>query len=226
MLGDDLEAWRLRARDSILEVNDGIVSAGGIAEGFAVAGASTSTLLLAGVAIILSGGSAVAGARYTEARTEWEMNRAMLEAERASIEADPAGELEELVGLYEAKGLSHELARQVAEALTERDPVAAHADAELRLDALGSASGAGSAALAAGLSYGIGAAVPLAAIAWLPLGQRTELTFIAVLIALALTGWFASWLTGLGVVRVVRRNVLLGGATMVASVLVGRALGI
>jgi hypothetical protein len=42
------EAWRGRARESILEVNDGIVSAAGIAEGFASVGASLSTLLFAG----------------------------------------------------------------------------------------------------------------------------------------------------------------------------------
>jgi hypothetical protein len=70
------------------------------------------------------------------------MVRALLGAERASIEADPAGEFEELVGIYEAKGLNPGLARQVAEALTELDPVAAHADAELRLEALGPTSGA------------------------------------------------------------------------------------
>ena len=49
---------------------------------------------------------------------------------------DPDGELEELVGIYQGKGLDAELARQVAAALTERDPVAAHTDAELRLDEL------------------------------------------------------------------------------------------
>jgi hypothetical protein len=38
------------------------------------------------------------------------------------------------------------------------------------------------------------------------------------------TGWFAAWLTGLPVLRLVRRNVLLGGAIMGASILVGLAL--
>jgi len=153
----NLEALREHARASILDVNDGITSAAGIAEGFISAGASTRTMLLAGTAVILAGGSAAAGARYSEVRTKWEMDRAMLEAERASIEADPAGEFEELVGIYEAKGLSPGLARQVAEALTELDPVAAHADAELRLEALGPTSGAVLAALTAGLCFGIGA---------------------------------------------------------------------
>jgi VIT1/CCC1 family predicted Fe2+/Mn2+ transporter len=220
----ELADWRLRARESILDLNDGIVSAAGIAEGFASAGASTSTLLVAGVATILAGGFTAAGARYTEVRTEWEMNRALIEAERASIEADPIGEFEELVGIYQAKGLSADLARQVADALTEHDPVAAHADAEHRLDELGATSGAARAAAAAGASYGVGACLPLVAIRWLPHDERMLLTFTVVLVALGLTGWFASWLTELPVVRLVRRNVILGAATMGASLLIGHVI--
>ena len=218
---DELEVWRLRARASVLDLNDGIVSAAGIAEGFASAGASASVLLVAVVATILAGGLAAAGARYTEVRTEWEMNRALVEAERASIEADPDGEFEELVGIYQAKGLGDELARQVAAALTERDPVAAHADAELRLDDLGPTSRAVPAGVGAGVSYGIGAALPLTGMLWLPSNERVVLTFVVVLIALGLTGWLASWLTGLSTLRLVRRNVALGGATMAASLLIG-----
>jgi vacuolar iron transporter family protein len=224
MIKDNLDTLRRDAQASILDVNDGIMSAAGVTEGFVSAGATTRTLLLAGAAIILAGGSAVAGARYAEVRTDWEVKHALLEEERASIEADPTGELEELAGIYEAKGLQPQLARQVAEALTERDPLAAHADAELRLEALGPTSGAISAAVTAGLCFGIGAALPLAPLAWLPLGDRLELTFAAILIALALTGWLAAWLTRLSVLRLVRRNVLLGGAIMLASILVGHVL--
>ena len=221
---DQLSALRPHAQASIVDVNDGITTAAGIAEGFVSAGASARTLLLAGAAVILAGGSAVGGVRYSEVRTEWEANHALVEEERAGIEADPAGELEELVGLYEAKGLNPRLARQVAEALTERDPVAAHADAELRLETLGPTSAALPAAVTAGFSYGVGAAVPLVAMSWLPALDRLAVTFVVVLVALGLTGWFAAWLTGLPVLRLVRRNVLLGGAVMTASILVGLAL--
>ncbi len=53
---DELEAWRLRVRASVLDLNDGIVSAAGIAEGFASAGASDSVLLVAAAATVLAGG--------------------------------------------------------------------------------------------------------------------------------------------------------------------------
>lgn len=216
--------WRDRVRESILEVNDGIVSAAGVAEGFASAGAGLRTLVFAGIAVVLAGGLAAAGARYSEVRTEWEMNRALIEAERASIAADPEGELAELAGIYERKGLDYQLAAQVARALTDRDPVAAHADAELRLDELGATSGAAPAAVTAGLSYAVGAAVPLLAMYVLPHGERVLLSFLIVLVALGLTGWFAAWLTDLPPWRLVRRNLLLGTATMAVSVLLGSAV--
>jgi VIT1/CCC1 family predicted Fe2+/Mn2+ transporter len=83
-----------------------------------------------------------------------------------------------------AKGLNPQLARQVAETLTELDPVAAHADAELRLEALGPTSGAVIAALIAGLCFSAGAAIPLPAMTWLPRGELVALTFVAILFAL------------------------------------------
>ena len=92
--------------------------------------------------MILAGGLAAAGARYTEVRTESEMNRALIDAERASILAHPEGELTELAELYEATGLDAQLAEQVARALTDRDPDCCPRRRRVRLDALGPTSGA------------------------------------------------------------------------------------
>lgn len=49
---------------------------------------------------------------------------------------------------------------------------------------------------------------------WLPRGELLALTFVAILFALGLTGWFAAWLTGLPVIRLVRRNIVLGSAVI------------
>jgi vacuolar iron transporter family protein len=219
-----LAAWREHAPESILEVNDGIASAAGVAEGVATAGATLHTLLLAGLTLIVAGSLAAAGARYSEVRTEWEMNRSLIEQERTNVLADPAGEMEELVGIYQAKGLTPQLARQVAEALSSRDPVAAHVDAELGLDHLDTSSGAVAAAATAGASYGLGAAAPLILVYFLPMSARVALTSLVVLLALALTGSIAAWLTGLPTIRLVRRNVTLGVATMAAGIIVGYAV--
>jgi VIT1/CCC1 family predicted Fe2+/Mn2+ transporter len=226
LLTHDRRGWRERARESILDVNDGIVSAAGIAEGFATAGASTRALLFAGLTVILAGGFSAAASRYAEERTEWEIDHSLVDRERASIAADPEGELDELTSLYEAKGLDAELARQVAEALTARDPVAAHSEAEHDVESIPPARANIYAALNAGLFYGLGAAVPLLAVRWLPANDRTELAFVPVLLALALTGWFASWLTGLPAVRMVARNLVLGAGTMAAGLLIGVVVGL
>jgi VIT1/CCC1 family predicted Fe2+/Mn2+ transporter len=220
------EGWSEHARDAILYANDGIVTTAGVAEGFTTAGASTGTLFFLGAAVIVAGGLAAGGERYVEKRTEWERHRSLLEAERASIAANPEAEFEELVQIYETKGLSADLARQVAESLTEHDPLAAHGDAELQLDSAASPLTSLRAGLAAGLSYALGAIVPLVVIIASPGGARIELTFVAVLVALALTGWLTSWLTGLSPLRVVRRNLVLGAAALLAGVVIGLISGV
>ena len=226
LLVDDRKGWRGRVRESIVDLNDGIVSAAGIAEGFAAAGASTRALVFAGATVVLIGGFTAAASCYAEERTEWEMHHRMVDAERASIEADPAGELEELVTAYEAKGLEPGLARQVATALTARDPVAAHADAELDLDDIAPARANIYAALSAGVFYALGAAVSLAAIRWLPTRERSELAFLPVLVALGLTGWFAAWVTGLPALKMVVRNLVLGACAMTAGLIIGHAIAL
>jgi vacuolar iron transporter family protein len=96
-----LREWRDLARESLADVNDGIVSAAGVAEGFVRAGAANSALLFTGIAVILAGGLAAGGVRYGEERLEADVNRARLEAERVAIDTDPAGELAELTGIYQ-----------------------------------------------------------------------------------------------------------------------------
>ncbi len=226
---DNRDGWREHARESIPEVNDGIAAAAGIAEGFATGGASSRALALTGVVVMVAGALAAAGVRYSEERTEREMHLRLLEAERRSIEQQPDDELEELAGIYRDKGLPAPLARQVAEALTDHDPVAAHADAELRLDDVSElASGwpSARAAMIAGASFAFGAAVPLLLVLTLPSSERIELTFVAVLCALTLTGWIAARLTGLPPRRLVVRNLGFGVLTMAAGLLVGALVGL
>ena len=77
-----------------------------------------------------------------------------------------------------------------------------------------------------GLGFALGGAIPLAVMITVPVSQRVWVTFAAVLLTLALTGWFASGLTGLPVLRLVLRNLVLGAATMAAGLIVGLAIGI
>jgi hypothetical protein len=60
--------------------------------------------------------------------------RAMLALERRELAESPRAELAELARIYESKGPPPDLSRYVAEQLTTRDPLAAHAEAELGID--------------------------------------------------------------------------------------------
>ena len=97
---------------------------------------------------------------------------------------------------------------------------------QLRLDDIGSERTSLYAGLIAGVSFALGAAVPIAVITAVPGGLRVELTFVAVVIALGLTGWFAARLTGLPVLRLVRRNLTLGTSIMAAGAVMGLLIGL
>lgn len=59
-----------------------------------------------------------------------------------------------------------------------------------------------------------------------PVSLRIELVLVAVLLALALTGWLTSRLTGLSPQRLVRRNLVLGAATLAAGIVIGLVSGV
>jgi VIT1/CCC1 family predicted Fe2+/Mn2+ transporter len=119
-----------RVREHAVDANDGIIASAGIVEGLLGAGASSTILLVASLAAMVGGGFALAGMRYAEAADERDAQQAILEAERRRIALTPTEEEAELADLYQARGLSPQLARAVAAELSAGDALAAHAEAE------------------------------------------------------------------------------------------------
>ena len=122
----------------------------------------------------------------------------------------PAAELDELAAIYEAKDVSPQTAAQVAAELTAHDALAAHVDAELRLDLHDLANPLQPAAASAA-SFTVGALLPLLAILLPPAMFRLPVTFVAVLIALGLAAALSAGIGGSHVGRAVLR-VVIGGA--------------
>jgi hypothetical protein len=118
----------------VLGANDGIVSTAGLVVGVAAATTSSSVIFTAGLAGLVAGGVSMALGEYVSVSTQRDTQRALLQKERQELDEMPEAELEELAGLYAAKGLSAETARVVARELTERDAFAAHIDVELGID--------------------------------------------------------------------------------------------
>jgi VIT1/CCC1 family predicted Fe2+/Mn2+ transporter len=121
-------------RAGVLGANDGIVSTAGLVVGVAAATTATSASFTAGFAGLVAGAVSMALGEYVSVSAQRDTQRVLLQQERRELEETPADELDELAGLYAAKGLSAQTAWEVAEELTEHDAFAAHVDVELGID--------------------------------------------------------------------------------------------
>ena len=150
-------------RAGVLGANDGIVSVASLVVGVAGATTDSATLLAAGVAGLVGGAISMALGEYVSVSSQRDSQRALIEKERGELADNPATELEELAGIYQAKGLSPATARLVAEELTAHDPLTAHLEAELGITENQVVS-PWAAAGASALAFALGALLPLLAI--------------------------------------------------------------
>ncbi|MFF0816253.1 VIT family protein [Rhodococcus sp. NPDC003318] len=222
--GQGLNAKLNWLRAGVLGANDGIVSTAGLVVGVAAATVDRGPILTAGVAGLAAGAVSMALGEYVSVSTQRDSERALLAKERRELREVPDAELQELADLYEAKGLSPTTARQVAVELTEHDAFAAHAEAELGIDP-DDLTNPWQAAGSSAVSFTIGALLPLIAILATPPHIRIPVTFVAVLVALALTGSISARLGGSSRVRAVSRVVLGGAVAMAVTYVIGQAFG-
>ena len=211
-------------RAGVLGANDGIISTAGLVVGVAGATADRTPLVIAGVAGLVAGALSMAGGEYVSVSTQRDTELAMLRKEQRELEETPEEELAELAGFYEAKGLSADVAHQVAVQLTARDALAAHAEAELGIDPE-SVVNPWHAALASFGSFTLGALLPLLAIVLPGPAARLPVTVAAVALALALTGAVSARLGSARVLRAVARNVGVGLLAMLLTYVVGTLVG-
>lgn len=215
-------------RAAVLGANDGIVSTAGLVIGVAAATSDRAAILTAGLAGLAAGAMSMGVGEYVSVSTQRDSERALIALETQELADLPEEELAELAGLYEARGLTPEVARTVAEQLTEKDALRAHAEAELHIDpdALTNPWHAAWASMAA---FTLGALLPLLAILWPPRELKVAVTVVAVLCALALTGAVSAHLGLSPKLRAVLRNVVGGatamGVTYAIGTLVGTQLG-
>ena len=157
-------------RPAVFGVMDGLVSNFALMAGVAAGSASLSltdaaartSVILAGIAGLAAGAFSMAAGEYTSVASQAELARAEIEIERLELERRPEAEMAELAGLWESRGLDHDLAVEVARQLT-RDPEKAlevHSREELGL----TLADLPSPWVAAGSSFGsfaVGAMIPV-----------------------------------------------------------------
>jgi len=211
-------------RAGVLGANDGIVSTAAVVVGVASATSDVLPVLLAGSAALVGGAISMALGEYVSVSSQRDSEHALIEKERRELAEEPEAELAELVGLYEQQGLSHATATAVATELTGKDALKAHLAIELGIDQDDVVS-PWHAALASALAFFIGALLPMATILLLPHPTRIAATFVAVLLALAVTGYLAAWIGGSPRGRAVVRTVIGGAIALAATFLVGSIFG-
>lgn len=211
-------------RAGVLGANDGVVSVAGIVMGVAGATSQRAPVLVAGIAGLVAGALSMATGEYVSVSTQRDSEQAMLAMEAEELERMPKTELRELAQIYERKGLSHTLARKVAEELTEHDALAAHAEAEFGIDK-DNLTNPWHAALASMVAFTVGGLLPLLVITLAPHPARIWATVVVVALALAAAGFLSARLGYSPWGRAVLRNVGGGLVAMGITYAVGAAVG-
>ncbi|GLC38457.1 hypothetical protein PLESTF_001682200 [Pleodorina starrii] len=215
-------------RAFILGANDGLVSVAALMLGVGGGSESLSTMRLAGVASWIAGALSMAVGEYISVASQRDTEEADIEKERQQQLRGPvarARELMELRDIYIKRGLDPDLAQKVAEQLTEKDVIRAHARDELGID-MDELANPLQAAVVSALAFTAGALIPLLAGAFL---ADFQMRLIAVAAA-SVVGLAAFGLTGslLGGARPIvgSLRVLLGGCMAMAITFgVGHVLG-
>ncbi len=211
-------------RAAVLGANDGIVSTASLLIGVAAAEAAHDSVILAGVAGLVAGAMSMAAGEYVSVYSQADTEKADLEKEAKELVLSPVHELQELTMIYIDRGLTPELAEEVAKQLTEHDALGAHARDELGISEVTTARPLQAAGFSA-VSFAIGAALPLAVAFVTPMNLLIPSVGVSSLLFLAILGGVAAKAGGANIVKGAARVLFWGAAAMVATAFVGRIFG-
>jgi VIT1/CCC1 family predicted Fe2+/Mn2+ transporter len=211
-------------RAAVLGANDGILSTAGLLLGVAAAHAGRDPLVVAGVAGLVAGAASMAAGEYVSVSSQADSEEADLSKERQELATDAAGEHAELASIYVGRGLTPDLADQVATQLAAKDALAAHALDELGISERGRARPL-QAALASAVSFACGALLPVMVAMLAPLGVMIPAIAVLSLAALASLGALAARVGGARVAVGALRVTVLGVLAMALTVAIGAAVG-
>ena len=211
-------------RAAVLGANDGIVSTASLVLGVAAAHATNHDILVAGVAGLVAGAMSMAAGEYVSVSSQADTEQADLTLERQSLTIDPSGEFAELATIFEKRGLSPSLAKQVAEQLTAHDALAAHARDELGISESFRARPVQAAFASAG-TFVVGAAMPLLTVVITRNAYLIPLVAGFSLLFLAMLGSLAAYAGGASAARGALRVTLWGALAMALTAGVGALFG-
>ena len=212
-------------RASVLGANDGLISTASLMTGMAAAQPDFQTLLLTGISALVGGAISMAAGEYVSVSSQSDTEKADLEIERRELAQHPEAELAELTRIYCQRGLSPELAQQVAEQLTAHNALDAHLRDEIGLSETTSAHPL-QAALASAGAFAVGAVIPLLVTLLLPNAILLPALVVSTLLGLAGLGYVSATLGGAKPLPAVGRVVIWGMIALGVTGLIGKLVGV
>ncbi len=211
-------------RAAVMGANDGIVSTASLIVGVASASADKGGVLVAGMAALIAGAMSMAAGEYVSVSSQSDTEKADLARETKELAEVPEAELEELAGIYQARGVTRETALEVARQMTAHDALAAHSRDELGISEHMAARPI-QAAAASAATFTAGAAAPLLVVPLTPAEMIVPVVGVVSLLCLAVLGALGARAGGAPLGRSVLRVTFWGAFAMVATALVGKLFG-
>ena len=212
-------------RAAVLGANDGLVSTASLVVGVAAAATSHGGILIAGVAGLAAGAMSMAAGEYVSVSSQSDTEKADLARETSELAGDHEAEVRELAGIYAARGVTPDLAKEVAKQMMAHDALGAHARDELGISEITTARPI-QAAVTSALTFSAGAALPLVVAAFAPMADLALWVAGSALLGLALLGALGARAGGAPVGRSVARVVFWGALAMAITAGVGRLFGV
>ena len=215
-------------RAAVLGANDGLVSNLSLVMGVVGADFAPRTILATGFAGLLAGACSMAMGEWLSVNSARELYESQIATEATELDQVPEEEKEELVLIYQAKGLAEDEARRLADRLMADKGTAlvTLAREELGIDPEELGGSAWGAAATSFLLFAVGAVVPVAP--FLVLAGTPAVIGSLVLSGLAMAGIGAgtTLFTGRGVTFSALRQLAVGLAAAGITFGVGRLIGV
>ena len=225
--GPDEETMNSRLnwlRAGVLGANDGIVSIAAMLVGVAAATTDLKVIIITAVAGIVAGALSMGVGEFVSVSAQRDAEEALLDRERVWQRARPQWELEHLVRLNMDTGMSEATARAAAQEQMAKDPLDIHARMHLGIDP-DELTNPWSAGVASIIAFTVGGLTPLLTTTLPPASLRIPLTFVLVIIALAITGYISAMVAKSPRTKAVLRNMAGGTVAMVITYGIGTLVG-
>lgn len=211
-------------RAGVMGSNDGILSVAGIVIGVAGATSNTFSIFISGIAGMIAGTVSMAMGEYVSVNSESDSQKNAVEKQKVALKDNYDNEFNIVKKKYMNSGISDELATKATTEMMNKDALVTTVREKYGFN-VNQFTSPYAAAIASMISFPTGSILPLVAISLFPANIKVVATFIAVLIALSLTGYAAAMLSNANRLKSTLRNVASGMLTMLVTYLIGLLVG-